>query len=258
MLKRRVINPIAFVLLFGLIILNFFANVPWYSYLILLITWFLITLFGSFFIRWNYHLTSLNSNKKTTQNWVSITFDDGPDANFTPQILALLKKYEAKATFFCIGENIEKHPDLVRKLLVEGHSIGNHTYSHSKSFGFFNLKKVMAELEKSKSVVADLTGLQMKLYRPAFGVTNPSIEKAVRRLKLSSIGWNVRSLDTTVRSEAQVFKRISGQLTKGDIILLHDTSEKSVAVLERLLVFLHEKNLKSVTVERLLELEAYA
>ena len=98
----------------------------------------------------------------------------------------------------------EKHPEILKRIIAEGHSIGNHTYTHSKSFGFFGLDKVKAELQKTNSLIKDLTGLQMKLYRPAFAVTNPRIEKAIKTLKLFSIGWNVRSLDTTPRSEAMV------------------------------------------------------
>ena len=97
----------------------------------------------------------------------------------------------------------------------------------------------------------------MNLYRPAFGVTNPQIEKAVNGLGLHSIGWSVRSLDTTPRSADSVFKRVTAKVSKGDIILLHDTSEKTIAVLERLLVFLRKENLESVPVERLLEIKAY-
>ena len=258
MLKRRVINPLTLTLLLGMVVTTTFLSVPWWAYCLVLLIWFLITLGGSFFIQWNYHLTSLNSNKRTSQNQVSITFDDGPNSMYTPKILALLKKYNAKATFFCVGHQVEKHPDMVKRILTEGHSIGNHTFSHSESFGFFPLEKVISELVKTKSIIQDFTGLKTNLYRPAFGVTNPQIEKAVKELKLKSIGWNVRSLDTTSLSKESILKRITSKVTKGDIVLLHDTSDKTVAVLEQLLVFLQQKNLRSVTVDQLLQIEAYA
>ncbi|KKN17360.1 hypothetical protein LCGC14_0966560, partial [marine sediment metagenome] len=205
----------------------------------------------------NYHVISLNNNKEISNTWVSITFDDGPNSEFTPKVLELLEAYGAKATFFCIGKQVEDHPDIVLQILEEGHSIGNHTYSHSKSFGFFSSEKVIAELNSTKNIVKSLTDRQMMLYRPAFGVTNPQIEKAVKHLGLHSIGWSVRSLDTTSRSEARIFNRIATKVKKGDIILLHDTSDKTVGVLERLLVILQHKNLQSVPVEQLLEIDAY-
>lgn len=257
MLKRRVVNPLALIVLLVLAGLTFYIPIPWWAFAIAILVWFLITLCGSFFVGWDYHLTSLHANKKSDKNQISITFDDGPDPSVTPLVLELLEQYGAKATFFCIGKQVENHPNILKRILAEGHSIGNHTYSHSKSFGFFGTGKVKGELSKTKSIVKKLTGLEMNLYRPAFGVTNPQIEKAVKSLGLQSIGWSVRSLDTTARSEKKILRRITSRVSKGNIILLHDTSEKSVAVLERLLVFLGEKNLQSVTVDELLEIEAY-
>jgi peptidoglycan/xylan/chitin deacetylase (PgdA/CDA1 family) len=241
-----------------MVVISFYFLVPGWVYSLILFSWFLITLFGSFFIGWNYHLNAIHSNKKITTQDISLTFDDGPHPEFTPKTLELLKKHDAKATFFCIGANIEKHPELVKRILAEGHSLGNHTYSHSKSFGFFSTQKVVAELAKTIKITKDLTSKEMNMYRPAFGVTNPMIEKAVKNLNLNTIGWNVRSLDTTSRSEKQILKRITANIAKGDVVLLHDTSQKSINVLEQLLLFLEEKKLKSVTVDQLLDIKVYA
>jgi peptidoglycan/xylan/chitin deacetylase (PgdA/CDA1 family) len=217
-----------------------------------------ITVCGSFFIQWNYHLTSLHTNKNIAKNQIALTFDDGPHPEFTPKVLDLLKKHRAKATFFCIGQHIEKHPELFKRILDEGHSVGNHTYSHSKFFGFFGTERVISELNRTKKIVKNIIGKSLELYRPAFGVTNPMIEKAVKHLKVQSIGWSIRSLDTTSRSEKAILNRITEKVSKGDIILLHDTGQKTVHVLEQLLLFLKDKNLESVTVDKLLELKAYA
>ncbi|MGB7395251.1 MAG: polysaccharide deacetylase family protein [Pricia sp.] len=258
MLKRRVVNPLGILLLLTLAVSERWAAIPWWCYILVVFGWFLITAFGSFFIGWDYHLKSLHSDGDIAENWVSISFDDGPHPKFTPKVLKLLEQHGAKATFFVIGQQAEKHPDIVKQILLEGHSIGNHTYSHSKAFGFYGTAKVKEELARTKSIVNKITGLEMNLYRPAFGVTNPQIEKVVKSLALHSIGWSVRSLDTTWRSEKGILSRITSTVSKGDIILMHDTSEKSVAVLEQLLVFLRQRELKSVTVERLLEIKAYA
>ena len=258
MLKRRAVNTVALVLLLALAGIDLYTTISHWFYALILIAWFSITIFGSFFIRWDYHLKSLHSNKNIDENWVAITFDDGPNNEYTPRILELLNKYDAKATFFCIGHHMEKYPEILLQIVSDGHSVGNHTYSHLKSFGFFPSNKVVDELQRTKAIVKDLTNKEMNLYRPAFAVTNPAIEKAVIKLGLKSIGWNIRSLDTTSRSEKRILKRITSKASKGDIILLHDTSEKTVTVLEQLLVFLKEKNLQSVTVERLLNIKAYA
>lgn len=257
-MKRRTVNSITIILLAVLVTLSFFFPIPWWAYVPVAFFWFLITLCGSFFIGWNYHLSSLHSNKYTLKNQVALTFDDGPHPQFTPKVLDLLKQYNTKATFFCVGRRVEKHPEIFKRILDEGHCVGNHTYSHSKSFGFFNTEKVTSELKKTIAIVERLTSKEMKLYRPAFGVTNPMIEKTVQKLGVKSIGWNVRSLDTTSRSEKMVLGRITSRISKGDVVLLHDTSQKTVSVLEQLLLFLEQKKITSVTVDQLLGIKPYA
>ncbi|HUH45613.1 MAG TPA: polysaccharide deacetylase family protein, partial [Arenibacter sp.] len=112
--------------------------------------------------------------------------------------------------------------------------------------------------QRTRKAIQDLTGLDTHLYRPAFGVTNPNISKAVNQSGLQVIGWSIRSLDTTYRSKKSVLRRITRRLKQGDIILLHDTSAKTVEVLEQLLLFLQNNKIRSVTVDRLLDIKAYA
>lgn len=258
MLRFYTINGIALVIFLGLLLGGFFGNVPAWLYILFVIIWIAITVIGSFQIRWNYHLNSLNHNYKSLEKIISITFDDGPNPHFTPKILSLLKKHGAKATFFLIGQNAEKYPQLVRQIIEEGHSIGNHSYSHSKNFGFFSNEKVETELIRTNSILKEITGRDIKLFRPPFGVTNPNIKKALRKTKHQSIGWSKRSLDTTSLSEDKILGKITANLKDGDIILLHDSHAKTLVVLEQLLLFLRSHQLQSVPVERLLEIEAYA
>ncbi len=217
------------------------------SVILLFIAWLTLTSIGSFNILWNYFLEAKCQNKNCTKNIVALTFDDGVHAEFTPKVLELLKKHNVKATFFCIGKNVEKHPEIVKQIIADGHSIGNHTYNHSNNWGFLNTSKVKNELQKTDEIIKKITGRQTKLFRPPFGVTNPNIAKADYEI----IGWNVRSLDTVIKNPDKILKRITSKVKKGDIILLHDTSQKSVAVLERLLLFLDKNQLKSVRVEEL-------
>ena len=252
------INALFLVIFSLLVLFGFFGEVPVWLYLLFVFIWILITAIGSFQIQWNYHLQSLNHNYQTSENHISITFDDGPNPEFTPKVLALLKNYNAKATFFLIGKNAEKHPEIVRQIIEEGHTIGNHSYSHSKNFGFFSSEKVAAELRQTNSILKKITGKDLKLFRPPFGVTNQNIKKGLKNTGHYSIGWSKRSFDTTNISEEKIIKRITSNLKKGDIILLHDSSAKSVAVLEQLLLTLPPHKLQSVPVDRLLEIEAYA
>ncbi len=252
MLKFKTVNAISIILFMAILSYGFYFDVKVYwSVILLFIAWLTLTSIGSFNILWNYFLEAKCQNKNCKENIVALTFDDGVNAEFTPKVLELLKKHNAKATFFCIGKNVEKHPEIAKQIIADGHSIGNHTYNHSNNWGFFNTNKVRDELQKTDKIIEKITGKQTKLFRPPFGVTNPNIAKAVQSFDYEIIGWNVRSLDTVIKNPDKILKRITSKVKKGDIILLHDTSQKSVAVLERLLLFLDKNKLKSVRVEEL-------
>ena len=240
------------------LLMDYSLGISGWVYPILIGFWAILTVIGSFHIRWNYHLEGLHCNKNTKNNWVAITFDDGPHPDFTPQILKLLSRYDAKATFFCIGKQVAQHPDIVKEIIAEGHTLGNHTYSHSQPFGFLSTKQVVADLQRTRETIQQLIGLETVLYRPALGVTNSHISRSVDQLRLQTIGWSIRSLDTTDRSKKNLLHRVTHRLKQGDIILLHDTSAKTVEVLEQLLLFLQNNNMRSVTVDQLLEIKAYA
>jgi len=227
-------------------------------YILVFILWLIVTAIGSLHIRWNYHLNSLIANYKIDNNQVAITFDDGPHPEFTPKVLELLREYNVKASFFCIGKNIEKHPKLFQQIVNEGHTIGNHTYSHSTGIGFMKTSDLILEMQQANAIIKKISGLDAKLFRPPFGVTNPRIKRAVNTVKLQSVAWSIRSLDTTSKPKEQILKAICNKLTKGDVVLLHDTSDKSVEILEQLLLFLKQNKIESVTVATLFNIQAYA
>lgn len=258
MLNFKSVNIITVIALFALLIVIYVYELSFRYLIVLAIIWLLVTVAGSFFIRWNYHFKSLHSNKTIIKNQIAITFDDGPHPEITPKVLELLKTYNAKATFFCIGKHIEAYPKVFNAIIEQGHTVGNHTYSHSNNFGFFKTEKVIKELQETNTIVKENFGLMMQLYRPAFGVTNPRIKRAIKVTKLQSIGWSIRSLDTTSRTPKMIFNRTTKNLSKGDVVLLHDTSLKSIVVLERLLLFLQERNIESVTIDSLFNIKAYA
>ena len=258
MLNFKNVNRITLLVFLVLLVTNYVFEISFWFYFLLAFLWLIITMLGSGLIQWNYHFESLNSNKGTKKNQVAITFDDGPNPEFTPQVLELLQQYNAKATFFCIGQNIETFPEIVKECIWQGHSIGNHTYSHPNSFGFLSTQKVISELQQTNTITKKLIGVTMQLYRPAFGVTNPRIKRALKITGLQPVGWSVRSLDTTSRNSDKVLKRITKKLSKGDVILLHDTSLKTIVVLEQLLLFLQQQNMESVTIDSLFKIKAYA
>jgi len=211
---------------------------------------------GSSFIGSNYHIKSYCSNPLETEKKITLTFDDGPH-EMTLEVLEVLKKYNAKATFFCIGKNIEAHPEILKKIVEEGHTVGNHSYSHAEFFDFYRKNKVIAEIEKTDVLIESIIGRKTKLFRPPYGVTNPSIRRALAVTKHKTIGWNIRSLDGVKKNEKYIFNRIVKRISPGGIVLLHDTSRQTVNVLEQLLQFLQNNNYSVVPLGELLKIKTY-
>lgn len=179
---------------------------------------------------------------------IALTFDDGPHPEYTPQLLDLLKELNIKASFFVIGKNVEAHPEIAKRMVEEGHSIGLHSYVHSYHYGFMSSKKIKADLKQNSEIVKQATGITTLLFRPPFGVTNPNIAKAVEVLKLNSIGWSLRSFDTAKTAE-QVIKKISTKAKGGDIILMHDRLPNTVQVVRTFVEEAQKNGLKFVNLE---------
>jgi len=210
-----------------------------------------VVVWGSFDITLGYFINSI-THKRTKIKEVALTFDDGP-TEFTPKFLDILQESNIKATFFCIGKQIEKYPEVFQRIIDEGHTIGNHTYSHSNNTGFLSTSKMIEEIERCDQVMLKIGDLKTNLYRPPFGVTNPNIAKAIQKTHKKSIGWNVRSLDTIIEDEKKIYQRVTKGIKKGSTILLHDTSEKTYNVLVDLLVFLKDKNYSTFTVDSMIK-----
>jgi peptidoglycan/xylan/chitin deacetylase (PgdA/CDA1 family) len=220
------------------------------------ILWFLIVFLGSAYIGSNYHVNAYCSNPSETEKKITLTFDDGPH-EMTVLVLEVLRRYNAKATFFCIGKNIEAHPDIFKKIIEEGHTVGNHSYSHSHFFDFYRKKQVITEIEQTDALIESVLGKKPRLFRPPYGVTNPSIRRALAFTQHKTIGWNIRSLDGGTKNEKFIFDRIIKRIKPGGIVLLHDTSIQTVNVLEQLLLFLQKNNYAVVPLEELLNIKAY-
>lgn len=256
MIKNKIVLPFFISILIIMVLLNHYSAIGIGYFIAVISLWLSIILWGSFFISSNYHVKTVCSNPLERQKRIALTFDDGPSEN-TLSVLDLLKKYEVKATFFCIGKNIEEHSEIVRRIIDEGHVVGNHSYSHSHFFDFFRKKKLIEELKKTDMLLEKFTGKKIKLFRPPYGVTNPSIRRALEVTKHKVIGWNIRSLDGVVKDENVLYNRIIKRVAPGGIVLLHDTSKYSVNVLEQLLQFLQKDNYTVVSLEQLLNIKAY-
>lgn len=192
-----------------------------------------------------------------TDRVVALTFDDGPDAEQTARVLDLLKRRGVHATFFVVGERARQHPELIHRMVAEGHTVANHSFFHLPQSTLWSKQRYAEELFACNDVVARLTGLRMRLYRPPFGVTNPPIARAVKSLGMIPVGWSVRSLDTVIKDADRVVERVMKRLRGGDVILLHDRLENATELLEKLLPALQAQNYTTTTVDKLFKVDAY-
>lgn len=220
---------------------------------------------GSFLILLVYGSASIQSNffvpahchTNSLEKQIAISFDDGPNPVFTPQILSVLAHYNATATFFVIGKKIPGNENIVKQIDAAGHSIGNHSYTHSFFIDFKSVQGFKEELIQTAESVLNIIGKRMTLFRPPYGVITPNLAKAINLLGYRVIGWSIRSFDTTADSAESIAQRVQSRIKSGAIILFHDTSDKTIQVLKQTLDFAKNNDYKVVSIEQLLKINAY-
>jgi peptidoglycan-N-acetylglucosamine deacetylase len=150
---------------------------------------------------------------------ICLTFDDGPGAS-TPVILDILKRTGVRATFFLLGQNVERYPELARRIAAEGHEIGNHSYSHPYLF-WKTPGRILWEITRAQRVIEQETGRQPKLFRPPYGVRWFGLFPILASSNLTPVMWSVSSVDWRFRA-ARIVDRVCRRAKAGSIILLHD------------------------------------
>lgn len=160
-----------------------------------------------------------------------LTFDDGLDSKVTPQILDILKRYNVKATFFIVGNTISRNKDVLKRIVDEGHNIGNHTYTHNKSIIYTNVKSFSEELEKTSKAIYDAVGITPKLFRPPYGapyIRSQEYKDALSQYK--TVLWNVDCMDSRVKgiTSSRIAAEVKNQVKnkRNAIILFHSTSAR--------------------------------
>jgi peptidoglycan-N-acetylglucosamine deacetylase len=186
---------------------------------------------------------------------VAITIDDGPDPAVTPQVLVQLAEYRALATFFCVGERVERYADLAQEIVRRGHTIENHSQRHRHSFSLMGPGGMSAEISRAQDSILRVTGSRPRFFRAPAGLRNPFLEPILARLQLRLASWTRRGFDTVNGNADAVYQRLANPLQGGDILLLHDGNAARgrngqpviLEVLPRLLDTLSSMQLQPIT-----------
>ncbi|KAA8999700.1 polysaccharide deacetylase family protein [Paenibacillus spiritus] len=188
---------------------------------------------------------------------VALTFDDGPDRSHTPEILALLKQYNAKATFFVVGDKVARYPDLVRAELAAGHEVGNHTYHHP-SLKAVSAGDMLKEIDSTQEAVLKATGLKPVLFRPPGGWYNEAVVELIKRNRMQLVlwSWNQDTWDWARPGVNHIVTKVLRGVKGGNIVLMHDYvpgSSQTVQALRIILPELQRRHYRFVTVSELLQ-----
>ena len=192
------------------------------------------------------------SQVRVDQPYIAMTFDDGPSSENTPRLLEMLKQRNIKATFFLIGQNAAANPDLVRRILAEGHEIGNHSWTHPQ-LSKLSDDRVTAEITKTQDAIKDASGYTPTLLRPPYGaITARQREWIENQFGLNIILWSVDPLDWKRPGASVITQRILSQVRPGAIILSHDIHKQTIDAMPATLDGLISKGYKFVTVTQLI------
>jgi peptidoglycan/xylan/chitin deacetylase (PgdA/CDA1 family) len=178
---------------------------------------------------------------------IALTFDDGPDPEVTPRVLELLDRYQAKASFFCIGEKAAAQPELVKEIARRGHSVENHSYHHHCMFALFGISRLRREVDAAQATVASISGRPPVFFRAPAGFRSPLLDPVLAPRGLRYVSWTRRGFDAVSADPRRVLQRLTRGLAAGDVLLMHDSAPVVLAVLPALLELVSTRGLKAVS-----------
>lgn len=194
-------------------------------------------------------IASVMNNEETMENpRIALTFDDGPNPVYTPQLLDGLKKRGARASFFVMGKQAEAYPELVQRMQEEGHLIGNHTYSHIQ-LGKNNRERFKDELVKTNDLLTEITGEEVQFVRPPYGSWDKSLET---ELTMLPVLWTIDPMDWCSSNVSGIVKKVTGKAKENAVILMHDEYSSSVTAALEIVDILQKQGYEFVTVDELL------
>lgn len=239
--RRRIIRRTAFILIFcSMLTLGFFSRYVYRG-------------FGV-----QYDLVRVGNPELP---FVAITFDDGPNPLYTPAVLDILAEHGIKATFFMVGRHVEQYPEIARRIVAEGHDIGNHTYSH-RSLVPLSPEKVYEEIVRAETIIEEVTGKRPHLFRPPRGVYSQTVRDIAAKRSYTICLWSISSQDWREISSREVTSRVLEHVCGGDILLFHDSGnlvsaqggyrQNTIRALPIILAGLEERGLTPVSMQELM------
>jgi peptidoglycan-N-acetylglucosamine deacetylase len=198
-------------------------------------------------------------------NAVALTFDDGPDPEFTPRVLAILAEKNVPAAFFVVGRRAEEHPGVLADIDRAGHLVAAHSYTHDLAFHFRLWAGVRRELAAGNAAIVRAIGREPRLFRAPQGFKNPALGDVLREMGMTAIGWQVRGLDAIEKDPDAIFRRIVRGTKPGGVIAMHDgagllgtsSRQPTIEALPRLIDALRAEGLEFKRLDALLGVEAY-
>ncbi|TKI59032.1 chitooligosaccharide deacetylase [Brevibacillus antibioticus] len=192
----------------------------------------------------------------TESKVIALTFDDGPDQVYTPQIASLLKQYQAKSTFFVVGNRVSQYPEIVKSLANDQHEIANHTYSHP-DIRKLSANRLLEEVQKTQETIYSATGVRPTLFRPPGGYYNESVVDTAKQAGFLVVmwSWHQDTRDWSDPGVKKIVNKVLNNARNGDIVLFHDyggNRRQTVQALEEILPELKNRGYKFVTVSELL------
>lgn len=190
------------------------------------------------------------------QKVISLTFDDGPWPGTTAQILDILKENNIKATFFVVGQNVKRYPDLVKRIIAEGHAIGNHTWHHW--YHYMNPQAAAYEIDHTTDLIYQTTGVKTNLFRPPGGMMHNGVVAYARNSKYAIVMWSSDSVDYSLPAVPKLISNVFRLARPGGIVLMHDgggNRTKTVQALPEIISGFRNQGYSFVTVPELLEMQ---
>lgn len=192
----------------------------------------------------------LRGSSLDNQPLIALTFDDGPNADITPKLLDILNKHGVKATFFVMGAYVDENPELAKRIVDEGHLIGNHTYNHF-DLATLSDEEVMTQIDWTQESIVDATGVKPDLYRMPFGSGGWRVVDLLNQHGMTSILWNLDTLDWSTQDADSIIETVEMSLQHHTLLLMHDTHEATPEAIDVLIPMLREQGYEFVFPEQL-------